>query len=857
VLKCEGKTHHLPIIFEDEISNPVKTLFEINTAKEGIDEMAHGENLSFGQRLRRERESRHWSQVQLSKEVVGDKSLMPSIYRWENDLAIPHLDNQAKLCDAFGKPVELWGVKEQKSHIWNVPYLRNPYFTGRDRLLQHLYKALAAENIAASSQLRAISGLGGIGKTQTAIEYAYRYANEYEAVLWVRADSHETLSTDFAKLAITINLPEKDEIDQFRVIAAVKQWLQKHGPWLLIFDNADDPMVLDFLPRQPSGAILLTTRSQDPGLHIKPIEMEKMSQAEGVTFLLRRITSMGDEDGEEDLSKSASAKELHAAKELWEAMDGLPLALDQAGAYIKAGQSSLSEYVDLYRNHREEFLQERGGAIPEHPDAVATTWSISFQRVEQKNLASAELLRFCAFLSPDAIPEELITGGAAHFTAPLQALTASTKLLNNTVSTLRAYSLIRRDSATHMLSVHRLVQAVLIDAMPATMRKQWKERIVRAVNEVFPEAPFKEWTRCGRLLPHVLVCATWIEQEPIAIREAASVFDKAGTYLRERGQYAEAEPLLMQALAIREQHLGTENLDTAMSLSSLAGLYSYQGKYKLAEPLVMRALSIREQCLGTEHPDTAKNLNHLAVLYFQQEKYEQAEPLYQRALSLYERHPGDESPDMAKSLNNLAVLYVQQGKYEQAEPLYQRALAINKQCLDAEHPEIARNLGNIALLYVQQGNYEQAEPLYQQAISIHERHSGTESPDTAYPLYGLAELYRLQGQYEPAEQLYQRTLAIREQHLDAEHLDTAESLQGLANLYREQGRNEDAGPFYMRTLAIYEKILGSEHPSTQTVQQNYAALLRTIGDDTEARKLEEGISKSETISSKSSSEDLP
>ena len=812
--------------------------------------MAGEQNLSFGQRLRRERENHHWSQTQLSQKAVGDKSLVPSINRWENDRAKPHPENVAKLCEAFGKPEELWGIKVQKSNIWNVPYLRNPYFTGRKQVLERLHKALAADTTVSSSQIRAISGLGGIGKTQTAIEYAYRYANEYEAILWVRADSLETLTSDFARLATILDLPEKADIDQPRVIAAVKLWLQKHGPWLLIFDNADDPTVLDFLPRQPSGAILLTTRSQEPGLYVKPIEMKKMSQEEGVTFLLRRSSSLDVEDGEEDPSKSASAAELQAAQQLWKAMDGLPLALDQAGAYVMAGQSNLSNYVDLYRNHREDLLQERGGAIPEHPDAVATTWSLSFQRVEQKNTVAAEVLRFCAFLSPDAIPEELIIAEAAHPTSPLQKLITSASMLDNAVSTLRAYSLIRRDSATRTLTVHRLVQAVLIDAMPAIMRRQWKERIVRVLNEAFPTAPFKEWTKCGQLLPHVLVCASWLEREPLAIPDAASLFDKAGSYLREQGQYTEAEPLLLLALSLREQHLGAENPDTATSLSNVAGLYSYQGKFKQAEPLVKRVLLIREQFLGTDHPDTAKTLNHLAVLSFQQEKYAQAESLYHRALSIYERHSGDENSasDMAKTMNNLAVLFVQQGKLEQAKPLYEQALLINTKYLGAEHPETARNLGNLALLYVQQGRYEQAEPLYEQAISIHERHSGVESPDTAYPLYGLAELYRLQGQYKQAEPLYQRTLSIREQHLEEEHLDTAESLQGLADLYREQGRFEEAGPLYVRTLAIREKILGREHPSNQTIQQHYAALQRTSGDDTEARKLEEGISKSETLS---------
>ncbi len=405
--------------------------------------MASEQEMSFGQRLRRERESRHWTQTDLSRQAVGDKSLVPSIHRWENDLVLPHLASQAKLCEAFGKPVELWGVKEQKSSIWNIPYLRNPYFTGREQLLQRLHKILAADNVIDSSQIRALSGLGGIGKTQTAIEYSYRYGKEYEAVLWVNADTHETLNSEFAQLAMTLKLSAKDDIEPTRAIALVKDWLQNHGPWLLIFDNVDDiPMVLNFLPRQNSGGILLTTRSQAPGFHIKSIEMGKMSLEEGTTFLMRRITS-GDDD--ENLSERTSVKKRLAAKELWELMDGLPLALDQAGAYIKAGESTLADYLDIYRHQREDLLKERGGSIPEHPDAVATTWSLSFQQVEQKNPAAAELQRLCAFLAPDAIPEEIIMRGAEHLTAPLQALATSNKLLIDAVSTLRTYSLIRRD----------------------------------------------------------------------------------------------------------------------------------------------------------------------------------------------------------------------------------------------------------------------------------------------------------------------------------------------------------------------------------------------------------------------------
>ena len=752
--------------------------------------MTGGKDLSFGQRLRLERESHHWSQEQLSKEMVGDKSLLPSIHRWEHDLAHPRPYYMAKLCEAFGKTEELWGVKEQKSRIWNVPYLRNPYFTGRDQLLQRLHRTLAADNALDSSQILAISGLGGIGKTQTAIEYAYRYAKEYEAVLWVRADSRETLSSDFSDLAVLLNLQEKEEARPLNIVmAAVKRWLQEHSPWLLIFDNADDPAVLDFLPRQPGGAaILLTTRSKNIGPHIKPVEIKKMSQEEGINFLQKRTIPDEDEYGDEDITKRISDTELVAAQQLWKIMDGLPLALDQAGAYIQMAPCTLTEYVNLYRSHRQDLLRERGEHIPEeHPDAVATTWNVSFQQIEQSNAAATELLRFCAFLAPDAIPEELILMGAVHLTSSLQALAASDKLLKDAVKTLHAYSLVQRDSETQMLSIHRLVQAVLIDDMTTEAKQEWKGRIVRVLNDAFPEPPFKDWAKCGHLLPHVLACAAWIDFEPMSTQmEASFIFDKAGTYLREQGQYAEAESLLTRTLSIREQISGAD-LDIATTLSNLAGLYSYQGKYKQAEGLVIRALSIREQHLEAQHPDIAKNRGHLAVLYVQQEQYEQAEQLFQQTLAIYEQYLGVEHPETAKNRNNLAVLYMQQEKYTQAESLLQQALSINKQYLGEKHPETARTMGNLALLYVQQGQYEQAEPLYQQALAIH---SGSDSPDTAYLYQGLADLYRQQGNYEQARQFYQRTLSIRERYLEAGHPDTLESLQRLADLQQDQEPKE-------------------------------------------------------------------
>jgi len=223
--------------------------------------------------------------------------------------------------------------------------------------------------------------------------------------------------------------------------------------------------------------------------------------------------------------------------------------------------------------------------LPRHPDAVATTWSLSFERVKQKNPAAAELLLLCAFLSPDAIPEELITRGAAHVTPSLQALASSVLLLNEAISTLHAYSLLRRDPATRMLSLHRLVQAVLQDALEETDRRSWAKRVMLAVNAAFPHPEHGTWPQCERLLPHALLAAHSIETHQIMSEEAGRLLHEMATYLMDRVRYSEASSLFQRALRVREQFLGPEHPQVASTLNNLALLYDAQGKYAEAEPV--------------------------------------------------------------------------------------------------------------------------------------------------------------------------------------------------------------------------------------------------------------------------------
>ncbi len=561
---------------------------------------------------------------------------------------------------------------------WIVPYPHIRFFIGREALLTHLYDTLQNKKAAA------LTGLGGIGKTQLAVEYAYLNRDKYHYVLWTTATTSETLATDFVALAERLVLPEKDSQDQTITVNAVKHWLETHSHWLLILDNADDLAITsNFLPTGGTGHVIITTRAQASRAVAQPLEVKELEPDDGAVFLLHRAGIVPLDASLADYSDKNQAD----ARAIAHLLDGLPLAIDQAGAYIEKTRCTLSDYLARYQKQRATFLKERGRFPLVHPESVMTTFSLSFKKVQKANRAAADLLRFFAFLSPEAIPMDLLREGAPDLGKPLRDTAANPQTLDEALSTLYSYSLIRRDAATNTLYVHSLIQVVLKDQMSAGTQHQWAERTVRAVNRTFPSVKVETWQRCRQLLPQAIVCMTLIDQWHMSFPEAARLLNQAGSYSYVHAQYTEAEPLYQRALAIREKKLGADHPDTAQSLNNLAELYRSQGKYEQAEPLYQRALAIREKKLGADHPDMAQSLNDLALLYHSQGKYEQAEPLYQRALAIREKKLGADHPDMAQSLNNLAELYRSQSKYEQAELLYQRALAICEKKLGADHPD--------------------------------------------------------------------------------------------------------------------------------------------------------------------------
>jgi len=548
---------------------------------------------------------------------------------------------------------------------WTVPYPRNPFFTGREKILEDLRAALETRGRAA------LSGLGGVGKTQTAAEYAYLYRKKYESVFWARAESRDTLLPDFVAIATVLHLPESAAQKQEEAVAAVQRWLEANPGWLLVLDNADDlPLARDFIPRDTQGHILLTTRAQATSVIAERVEIQEMEAAEGALFLLRRAGTIA----RDALLRAASEGDRQLAEQISSELGGLALALDQAGAFIEETRSSLEEYHEFYRTERSKLLKERGG-LGDHPSSVSVTFSLAFKKVAEASAAAADLVRVCAFLAPDAIPEEIFREGAAELGENLAKVETPVDFANLLKEAGR-HSLIELNPSSKTLDIHRLVQAVVRDGMEKAEQRLWAERAVRAVNRGFPYVEFSNWPQCERVLPHAQACAALVDEFGFEFAESARLSNRVGYYLYERARYAEAEPLYQQSLGSWEKALGPEHPSVATSLNNLAELYRAQGKYAELEPLHRRALGIWEKSLGPEYPLVATSLNNLAEHYRAQGKYAEGEPLYQRALRILEKALGPEHPNVATVLVNYALLLRQTGRVSQAAEMDARAKAI-------------------------------------------------------------------------------------------------------------------------------------------------------------------------------------
>jgi tetratricopeptide (TPR) repeat protein len=830
------------------------------------------ELFSFGALLKDFRTRRHLTQQQLAEAVGVHRH---AISRWEHGDMLPQhkalvleLARRLHLDDQETRHILEASLTALAPH-WLLPWPRNPLFTGREQILGALYAQLGTNRSLALTHSLALHGLGGVGKTQIALEYAYRYMLEYSAVFWIEAENEEQILASLERIADVLHVRERD---QQRMLAAVQRWLSTHSQWLLIWDNVEDLSVLDrFLPPARQGAILITTRCQALGTFAQGLDVCPMKREEALLFLFRRAKVLEPEASCEQMHRLATCKPeiFAAAAELVAVLGGLPLALDQAGAYLEETRCALPSYLDLFRTRRAVLLQQRGEGASQHLASVSATVRLSIMATAGRHPAIGDLLAVCALLQPEAIPEELFCQRTGFLGWQLETVGSDPLEWDRVIASACEFSLFSRQAEARTLSLHRLVQAVLQDTMTEAQREHWTCCVLSALNALFPEVTYTVWEQCGRLLAHVLACVAMRSDQGGGQDDLAELLRKAADYLRERAQYEQAEPLYHRALQVREQeieaapsaliavldglallsreqgkyqqaehyyqralHLQEQTADRpgeAHLLCGLACLLCRQGRYAQAESCHRQALQMREHLLGPEHPLVAHSLDGLAALFVSQGKYEQAEPLYRRALQIQECVLGPEHPDLATSLHGLAILFQEQGKYRQAESLFQRTVQIWEQALSRTHPRVAAPLSRLALLYAEQGRDEQAELFYQRALQIQEQALGLQHPDVAVSLNGLAKLYLHQGKLEQAEVLGRRALQIWERAAAIQQPEAGYLLETLGSIYTRQGKYERAEALYQQALQIWERVCSMEHPAVAQTLSGLAGIAQARG----------------------------
>jgi tetratricopeptide (TPR) repeat protein len=653
---------------------------------------------------------------------------------------LPVLDHRPTLCDVV---LDALHIGRRKGYGAADPYWRaprtifdadairpTPSFTGRADELA----AIAAQFDKAPDTPAAIHGLGGVGKTSLAREYAWRNRDAYGAIAWIPAASETQIIDGLIKLGARF-MPRL-EADQDRPAAAqrVQTELIAHlsRPALLIFDNVEDEsLLLRWRPRQ-NAHTLATSRMPTWSREVAVLAaLEVWPLEEAIDYLCAAT-------GEREMSRAD-------AQAVATAVDRLPLALSHAAAYLKLNRMvSVAAYLKTIARH---MRQAPAGA--DYPAAVYATFQTAIERAEAIAPGAAALITLAAFYAPDDIPFVLLETTPDELDAALAppvgdrtgarlvaTLSDETPRLE-ALSALDRLSLIRAKLDAKTLSLHRLVQAAARDRLD-TAAEAWAEAAVLVADDAYPFVEFSNWPLCRALTPHALAAASSAPDS--SGTPLARILNQCGYFLRQQAAFAAVEPLYRRALNINEVTYGENHPDVATGLNNLAVLLRMTNRLAEAEPLHQRALKIDEANYGEHDPKVATDLDNLAELLRISNRLAEAERLSLRALKIREASYGDNHHDVATSLNNLAGLLYSTNRLAEAEPLFRRALKINEAIHGENHPDVAVGINNLAYLLEATNRADQAEPLYRRALEINETSLGADHPNTILLRSNLASL---------------------------------------------------------------------------------------------------------------------
>ncbi|OAL46248.1 HET-domain-containing protein [Pyrenochaeta sp. DS3sAY3a] len=649
-------------------------------------------------------------------------------------------------------------------------------FVAREEELAKMHKLLHGQSSRAAVILH---GLGGMGKTQLAVEYVRQHKEKYTAIFWLNANDKNSLQLSFCGIAqqvlrchplakVLSSVDLAGDLD--RVASAVKTWLDLQGNarWLLVYDNYDNPRlstnsdsstvdIRQYLPESDHGSIIVTTRSarvtQGRRLHIQKLT--------GLEDGLKILANMSGREGIEDDPD---------AKALVSKLDGLPLALSTAGAYLEHMATSFAEYLRLYEVSWSK-LQRTSPKLKSYEDrSLYTTWQVTFDFIQKENAASAQLLKLWAYFDKQDVWFGLLQEARSADDEWIQKLAEDELNFNEAIRLLCEYGLVHAEPSLGQSSwsagygMHSCVHSWTM----SVLNSDWDNRLAQlALTCVASQVPGtnadKWWVLQQRLLQHAARHKKFITNGNIDVVGIEWALHCLGNLFQDQGRLVEAEALYIQALQGKEEALGPRHTSTLITLNNLGILYADQGRLVEAETMYGRALQGREEALGPKHTRTLKIVNNLGILYADQGRSGEAESMFIRALQGREEVLGPKHKATLNTINCLGGFYAEQGRLGEAESMYNRALQGREEGLGPKHRATLTVVTNLGKLYAGQGRLAEAEAMYDRGLQGYEEIFGRELLQSYLPaldaMIAFGDLYARTGRTDKATIMYNRALA--------------------------------------------------------------------------------------------------
>ena len=688
------------------------------------------------------------------------------------------------------------------------------HFVGRRHELHELEEALALGGGAVVTQ--AITGLGGVGKSQIAAAYVREHADEYEIVAWIAAEDGGV--ADLAKLAGLLGVEGEGLTQADRAERAVGWLASTERRWLLVLDNITDLGQLSgCVPATGNGRILVTSRNRDLADFAHVVRIDVFSQETAIEYLLER---------------AQQPTEHESAARLAEALGRLPLALAHAGAYCRTG-TSFDDYRELLVALPADALFDRS---PEafYQMTIASTWQQSIQAAQDITALSRPVLELAAFVAPDEIPVALCDVLVSDVPAPL-----ARKQIHDALDALGTFSLTDPGRSATTFSVHRLLQKVIREDAHSRADPQGAVAALDALRRAFPgdvEIP-SNWPICEALSPHLIALAQHFPDAPSSSADLTSAMNQVTAFMLRSGGSGRGTPVATLTVSLARRLLGDEHPDTLTAYAELANSYRVVGRTGEAIELEERLVADRERLLGDEHPHTLTSRANLANSYRAAGRTSDAIELGERVVADRERLLGDEHRDTVAARGNLASAYHAAGRTNEAIELAERVLADRERLLGDEHPHTLTSRANLANSYRAAGRTSDAIELEEPVLAGRERLLGDEHPETLTARSNLASSYQAAGRINEAIELEERVLADSERQLGDEHPRTLAARANLAISYRAVGRTHEAIELAEWVLAANERLLGPEHPDTLSASDILASSYRAVGRTDEAIEL--------------------